>query len=233
MAIFMNNMSREIDTPVSAPNVLPSLKSLTAYALTGGLANGVFHELFVDRAFQTKPDSRALLRTVAVDSAWAFGRGAIRFGVFERTKTLLQRTDTTASLPVWAKGALAGASGGFTENAVQVLRERRLPPAKAVAASTGRTFFGFGTFTYLWASEGVRHEARETVNTEPPRPFWRCWVYAAVAGVVASTIVSGAEGLRGKALLRAVPRGTLMMGTVISVQVTLCADLLVTEPFRP
>ena len=212
---------------------LPTIKSFSGYALTGGFANGFFNELFVDRNPQTQPTSRALLRTVVVDSAWAFGRGAVRFGVFERTKVLLQKDPTTAALPVWVKGALAGASGGFFENIIQVVGDRRLPAAKAVAASTSRTFFGFGTFTYLWASEFASHQPRETLNTEPPRPFWRCWSYAGVAGAVASTIVSGAEGFRGRALALAIPRGTLMMGTVISVQVTLCAELLVQPPFKP
>ena len=230
-------MTEERNAPASRArahklDALVALKSFSAYALTGGFANGFFNELFVDRQPQAQTTSRALLHTVLRDSAWAFSRGAIRFGVFERTKSVLQHDDTTASLPVWAKGALSGASGGFAENAVQLVRDRRRPPLKAVATSTARTVFGFGTFTYLWVSGFASHEARETVNTEPPQPYWRCWSYAAAAGTVASAIVSSAKGLRGRALALAIARGTLMMGTVISVQVSFCAELLIREPFK-
>jgi hypothetical protein len=45
----------------------------------------------------------------------------------------------------------------------------------------------------------------------------------ATAGFVGSTITAAVEGARNRALLSAALRGTLVIGTVISVQVTSCA----------
>jgi len=61
----------------------------------------------------------------------------------------------------------------------------------------------------------------------PPRPFWFCWLLGAAAGGFGSGVVARAEGVRGRSLWRrAVPKGALVVGTVIAVQVTSCADLV-------
>jgi len=61
----------------------------------------------------------------------------------------------------------------------------------------------------------------------PPRPFWFCWLVGAAAGGFGSGVVARAEGVRGRSIWpRAVPKCALVVGTVIAMQVTSCADLV-------
>ena len=63
----------------------------------------------------------------------------------------------------------------------------------------------------------------------PPRPFPFCWGLGAVAGAVGTgvgTLVESRGRVGARQLLRATGAGAAVVGTVISVQVTCCAELM-------
>lgn len=124
------------------------------------------------------------------------------------------------ALPVPIVGGLSGAAGEFAEVCFESLALRKtVPAAKTLMNQSAKLFLCFGTYTYL--SRVVSPE------TSPPRPFVLCWLLGAVAGGLGSGIVSRAEGVRGKELWRGpVPKGAMVIGTVISVFVTSSKGLL-------
>ena len=181
------------------------------------LATGASANLLGDTLFG--PAWENSLRQAASRCSQASLFGSVRFGAFYLMKS--QVLDTNApNLPVWLKGAIAGGTGGFSEMAVRTLLHVRLPPLKIFAGQCGRTFVGFGTFTYLWSSDFLSRKGVPVKAWEPPQPFWHCLSYATVAGFVANTAVSIASGVRGRDLVKAVPRPALMMGVVIASQVS-------------
>ena len=95
-----------------------------------------------------------------------------------------------------------------------------MPPLSALGTQPAKLFFCFGTYTYLSTTLSPREL--------PPEPFPYCWAMGAAAGGLGSGIVaSRMESIRGRALwAAAVPKGALVIGTVIAVQVTSCAALL-------
>ena len=104
--------------------------------------------------------------------------------------------------------------------------QQRWPSLAGLANQTAKLFFCFGTYTYL--------STKLFPEQQPPKPFWKCWLMGALAGGLGSGIAAGAEGIRGSALWRsAMPKGAIMIGTVIAVQVTSCAAILPLNPFIP
>jgi len=105
---------------------------------------------------------------------------------------------------------------------VQFVVDRRRIGAldyRAAGSQALKLFLCFGTYTFL--STSLSEEL-------PPKPFPICWAMGAVAGGVGSGIVGAlVDGARGRMLWTGVvPRGAVMIGTVISVQVTSCAAIL-------
>ena len=194
-------------------NVVPSLSRQATFFLTGALA-GVA-SLPVDAAFLTlsqRPASISGIRYIRSNLTAFLARTGIRFFSFDHVRTY---SSHYLQLPTTLCGALGGAVGGFNEVILHSMASnRRLPPLNAALSQSGKLFFCFGTYTYL--STNLSSEL-------PPRSFWKCWLMGATAGCVGSTITAAVEGARNKALLLAGLRGTLVIGTVISVQVTSCA----------
>ena len=149
-------------------------------------------------------------------------RGAIRFWVFDLARYRVE----PLPVPVAVKGGISGAVGGFAEVLAQAAVQQRRPTVRSLAHQTAKLFFCFGSYTYL--------STTLSPEQQPPKPFWKCWLMGAVAGALGSGIVAGAEGIRRSALWRsAIPKGAVMIGTVIAVQVTSCAAMLSPYPFIP
>lgn len=201
-----------------SPDILPewpTAKHQITYGLTGALAGAC--TLPIDILWQRlsaskPPSSLQFLRASAPSIVY---RAGCRFWTFDIAKSQLQYQP----LPTWIKGGLSGAAGGFAEICTQSLAQRRLPTVASLANQPSKLFLCFGTYTYL--------STTLSPNQLPPKPFWYCWIMGAAAGGLGSGIISRAEGLKGKALWGiAVPKGALIIGTVIAVQVTSCASIL-------
>ena len=194
-------------------NLVPSLSRQATFFVTGALAGAA--SLPVDAAFVSLSQGSGRLsgiRHIRSNLAPILARTGIRFFSFDHVRTY---TSHFLQLPTTLCGALGGAAGGFNEVILHSLvSNRRLPPLNAALSQSGKLFFCFGTYTYLSTTY-----SREL----PPRPFWKCWLMGATAGFVGSTITAAVEGARNGALLLAAARGSLVIGTVISVQVTSCA----------
>jgi hypothetical protein len=116
-------------------------------------------------------------------------------------------------------GGVSGAAGGFAEVCAESLILGKRPASRALMSQSAKMFFCFGTYTYL--------SRVASPDGSPPRPFALCWVLGAVAGGFGIGIVTRVEGVRGVALWKAaVPKGAMVIGTVISVHVTSCRRLL-------
>jgi hypothetical protein len=194
-------------------NLVPSLSRQATFFVTGALAGAA--SLPVDAAFVSLSQGSGRvsgIRHIRSNLAPILARTGIRFSSFDHVRTY---TSHFLQLPTTLCGALGGAAGGFIEVILHSLvSNRRLPPLNAALSQSGKLFFCFGTYTYL----------STTLSRElPPRPFWKCWLMGATAGFVGSTITAAIEGARNRALLLAAGRGSLVIGTVISVQVTSCA----------
>lgn len=199
----------------SIPNPSPARQA--SYFATGALAglSTIPIEILWQRRYTTPHVSPLTFATT--HGATLAGRAGVRFWVFDIVKNALENP-TTSSLPVWTRGGLGGAAGGFAEVCAEGLVKVSVPTGRALAAQSTKLLFCFGTYTYL----------STTLSEElPPRPFWWCWLMGATAGGVGSGIVARAEGVTGGRLWRtAVPKGALVVGTIIAVQVTSCADLV-------
>jgi hypothetical protein len=115
--------------------------------------------------------------------------------------------------------------------------------------------FGSYTYlASLWAEREAKAREKRSLMTGkreeevelPPTPFWKCWGYGALAGGFGSGLIwTAKEGIDGgkwykdgkrgggiaggrwfKALGGSMGKGALIIGTVISVQVTSCRMLL-------
>lgn len=197
-------------------NLVPSAPRQAAFFATGVLAGAA--SLPVEGAFLSltqRPDYTAGIRHIRSSATTVLARTGIRFLSFDHVRTY---SSHFLQLPTSLCGALGGAAGGLNEVVLHSLAStRRLPALHATLSQSGKLFMCFGTYTYLSTtlSDGL-----------PPRPFWKCWLLGATAGCVGSAITAAAEGARQRALLMATLRGTLVIGTVISVQVTSCAATL-------
>ncbi|MCJ1447606.1 MAG: hypothetical protein MMC23_008117 [Stictis urceolatum] len=177
-------------------------------------------------------------------------RAATRFYTFDLVRTNLP------PLPLPLSAAISGASSGISEVLLHSLVADRRLPAKAVLGShAGKLFLGFGTFTGLAlltrkarGEEGKTEEGGQgqgngngkgKVMGMPPRPFWWCWCLGGLAGGVAVGGVGamervwrgrGREGVWRRSFWRGFGRevgvGAAVVGTAISVQVTLCREVL-------
>lgn len=146
-------------------------------------------------------------------------RAGVRFWMFDVTRSQLNRQ--VPSLPVAVTGGLSGAAGGFAEICVQSLAATRprLPALASVASQSVKLFFCFGTYTFL--------STTLSPDQLPPKPFPFCWALGAMAGGLGTGMLARLEGVKGPALWRsAAPKGALIIGTVIAVQVTSCAEVL-------
>jgi len=197
-------------------NVVPSPSRQATFFLTGALAGAA--SLPVDAAFLSlsqKPKQIFGITHIRSNLAAVLARTGIRFFSFDHVRTY---SSHYLQLPTTLCGALGGAAGGLNEVILHSLvSNHRLPSWEAAASQSGKLFMCFGTYTYL--STNLSREL-------PPRPFWKCWLMGATAGFVGSTITAAIEGARSRALLSAALRGTFVIGTVISVQVTSCAASL-------
>lgn len=193
--------------PSHVQNVItiPALDRQAIYLLTGCFAGAC-----------TIPVSALLARSISIPIASPIFRTAPRFWTFD-----VIRNNLPPSFSVPLSGGLSGAAGG----AVEVLSHslvagRTFPTVRAVASHSGRLFLGFGTFTGL--SSYLSEEF-------PPRPFPFCWFLGAIAGAVGTGIATLLEN-RGKVGLRQWAKvtgaGAAVVGTVISVQVTCCSEML-------
>jgi len=192
---------------------LPSLPRQITFFATGVLAGAA--SLPVETAFLSlaqKQDYASSIRHLRSSFAPVLARTGVRFLSFDHVRTY---SSHFLRLPTVLCGALGGAAGGFNEVILHSLvSNRRFPPLEAAASQSGKLFLCFGTYTYL--STTLSHGL-------PPRPFWKCWLMGATAGSVGSAITAAVEGTRGRSLMMATLRGSLVIGTVISVQVTACA----------
>lgn len=192
---------------------LASFSRQATFFATGVLAGAA--SLPVETAFLSlaqKHDYRASIRHIRSSLVPVFARTGVRFLSFDHVRNY---SSLFLQLPTVLSGALGGAAGGLNEVVLHSLvSNRRLPPLQAAFSQSGKLFLCFGTYTYL----------STTLSRElPPRPFWKCWLMGATAGSVGSAIMAAVEGTRGRSLLIATLRGSLVIGTVISVQVTTCA----------
>jgi hypothetical protein len=206
----MNATSRGSST---ATFPLPPVPRQATFFATGVLAGTA--SLPVETAFLSvaqKHDSTASIRHIRSSFAPVLARTGVRFLSFDHVRTY---SSHFLQLPTVLCGALGGAAGGLNEVILHSLvSNRSLPPVRAAASQSGKLFLCFGTYTYL----------STTFSRElPPRPFWKCWFMGATAGSVGSAIIAAVEGARGRSLMMASLRGSLVIGTVISVQVTTCA----------
>jgi hypothetical protein len=211
-------------THSAGTNTLPSLTRQISHITTGALAGAatlpveaLWSQLQRQQTIgQGMPVSR-LLPAPAVAKTTVL-RAGTRFWVFDMTRWQLNRYAPTLPAPI--VGGLSGAAGGFAEVCLESLVLRKtLPAHKTLSSQSAKLFFCFGMYTYL--SRVV------SPDVSPPRPFVLCWLLGAVAGGFGSGIVSRVEGVRGKELWRGpVPKGAMVIGTVISVFVTSCKGLL-------
>lgn len=192
---------------------LPSSTRQASYFATGCLAGAATLPIEYAWSVSTNKSNPALGSFLRTHSA-AIYRAGVRFWIFDITKRQLPDT-----LPVWIKGGIGGASGGFAEVCAQSLVKRSGLQAAVLGSQSLKLFFCFGTYTYL--------STTLSPDRLPPSPFWWCWMIGATAGGLGSTIVARLEGVKGRELwTRALPKGALTIGTVIAVQVTSCAGLL-------
>jgi hypothetical protein len=192
---------------------LPSVPRQATFFVTGALAGAA--SLPVETTFLSlaqQHDYAASIKHFRSSLGPVLARTGVRFLSFDHVRTY---SSHFLGLPTVLSGALGGAAGGLNEVMLHSLvSTRRLPPLEAALSQSGKLFFCFGTYTFLSTSL-----SREL----PPRPFWKCWLMGATAGCVGSAIMAAVEGARGRSLMMASLRGTLVIGTVISVQVTTCA----------
>lgn len=205
--------------------VIPSPQTQAAYFATGGLA--AFTAAPIDATFASATSTRtfkAFSSYARTHAPAQISRASFRFWTFVFVKHGLAHRSFD-SLPTWLKGGLAGGAGGLAEvvlhNALIARSPIRLLP---VLDGGARTFCGFSTFTYLWSTR--RPDANIDAHV-PPRPFARCWAYAATAGAVATALVGSISGARGIHFwMIDVPRGAGVVGTTIAVQVWTAGWLL-------
>jgi hypothetical protein len=153
-------------------------------------------------------------------------RAGVRFCIFDITRTILERQvpsiefSNTRTSTVFI-GGLSGASGGFAEvfAASLVSGSPRFPTLGALASQSTKLFFCFGTYTFISSTFSKEYGL-------PPKPFPVALVMGATAGGVGSAILAAIEGPRGLMLGSSALRGALVIGTVISVHVTTCAEML-------
>jgi len=192
---------------------LPSATRQATFFATGVLAGAA--SLPVETAFLSLTQKHyytASIRHLRSSFAPVLARTGVRFLSFDHVRTY---SSHFLQLPTVLCGALGGAAGGLNEVILHsLIANRCLPPLQPALSQSGKLFLCFGTYTFLSTSL-----SREL----PPRPFWRCWLMGATAGCVGSAITAAVEGVRGRQLAIATMRGTLVIGTVISVQVTTCA----------
>ena len=168
---------------------------------------------------------RQHLPTGALAATTIFRAGA-RFCVFDVTRTILEREFPRFDLPnpyvrTAFIGGLSGASGGFAEVFASSLVSRypSYPTLGALTSQSTKLFFCFGTYTFISSKFSKEYGL-------PPKPFPVAFIMGAAAGGVGSAILAAIEGARGFVLRNSALRGALVIGTVISVHVTTCAEML-------
>jgi len=213
----LDDQERSVQSSV----LIPSPIRQAIYFATGALAGIstvpielVLQRVYSDGAKSTSSSPAVFARSHGPTLA---RRAGVRFWIFDIVKSQLNNPGVSW-LPVWAKGGLGGAAGGLAEVCAESLVRRNIPTGKALMSQSSKLFFCFGSYTYL---------STTLSNELPPKPFWYCWLMGAAAGGFGSGVIARVEGVRGRSLWQqAVPRGALIVGTIIAVQVTSCADLI-------
>jgi hypothetical protein len=118
-------------------------------------------------------------------------------------------------------GGLSGASGGLAEVMLSgvLSTQPKVPTLHAIAAQSSKLFFCFGTYTFLSTTYSKEFGL-------PPKPFPVALAMGATAGCAGSAILAALEGARGAVLRNSAVGGALVIGTVISVHVTVCDVML-------
>ena len=195
---------------------VPPLSNQATFFLTGSLAAAA--------AIPIEPLFKILVQRVPPPiwpHVWTpIYSSGIRFWIFDLARSQVE----PLPIPTAFKGGLSGAAGGLAEICVQSLVKYQRPDVTSMMSQSMKLFCCFGTYTFL--------STRLSPDELPPKPFWRCWLMGATAGGLGSGILARIQGVKGSALWKgAVPKGALTIGTVISVQVTTCAELLQNNPF--
>lgn len=117
----------------------------------------------------------------------------------------------------------------FVQHIIKERSLQKLPDLRALSEQSAKLFFCFGAYTALANGWKERQEVMEKKQVQlPPKPFWKCWGMGAVAGGFGSAVMwCVKEGMpngsaRWKMLGAATGKGALVVGTVISVQVSSC-----------
>lgn len=227
----------------------PSTTEQASYGVTGALAGLATLPIeFALASFRSSaikpPPLSSFLRSHLPHGLY---RPAIRFWAFDlaRSRILYESSNAGVTLPTWVVGGLSGGIGGFMEVFIQhIIREKslsKMPASAPLVEQSAKLFFCFGSYTFLASRWAEREKERL-----PPTPFWKCWMYDAAAGAFGSSVVWGVKegfdggqwyqdgkrggGIGGARWLRTLGttagKGALVIGTVISVQVTSCRMLL-------
>lgn len=194
---------------------IPSPSRQAAYFASGALAGlcgptalQVFTTLTTIHRLPNPKNLKPLLLSPGLPKA------GLRFWTVDQV-----RARTAHTLHASLGSTLGGAAAGFLEESLHALGCGKRPVARTVISQTLRLGVCFGIVTHLGT--------RLTPDSRQPRPFWWYWGLGAVAGAVGNGLASGVvDGVRGRGLVLAVPRGAVLMGTVVSVQVTSCAGAL-------
>jgi len=216
--------------PGSSSSVIPNFPSAQrqfVFASTGALAGAA--TLPIEILWSKAQAGQALgLRShlpPASTSITTIYRAAVRFWIFDIVRSQLnQRLPESRESPSARSaliGGLSGASGGFAEVLFASLTNRRptLPSLFALANQSSKLLFCFGSYTYISTSQSSTYGI-------PPKPFPVAWIMGATAGAFGSTLLAAVEGVRKTPLAIAGLRGALIVGTVISVQVSSSAGIL-------
>lgn len=117
----------------------------------------------------------------------------------------------------------------FVQHIIKERSSQKLPDWRTLAEQSARLTLCFGAYTALANGWKERKQEKEQVHVElPAKPFWKCWGMGAAAGAFGSAVMwCVKEGVpdgsrRWKMLGAATGKGALVVGTVISVQVTSC-----------
>jgi hypothetical protein len=146
-----------------------------------------------------------------------------RFWAFD----LFRSSISTYNLPPFLAGGSSGAFGGIAEVFAHALVTRRqLPALGAVGNQAGKLFLCFGTYTWL---------STKLSTEQPPKPFVWCWTLGAIAGGFGTGVTALVEGMMRQTtnaptqyadVLRQAGKGSVIVGTVIAVQVTSAAKVI-------
>jgi len=214
----------------------PSAAHQAIFAGTGALAG--LASLPIECAWlslQKSPSSKAVHLFLRGQAPAVIISTGVRFWGFNQIKEKINH-DPTDTKPQWLTYSLGGAAGGIGETfAMHLPKDFRnlqagvtqnqafltdwlIPLGTKAARHAAKLSLCFGTFGYL-----------STTYSEltPLNSFWKCWAMGTCAGGVGTAVMGTIDRMLVKnPPLSAMPKGAMVIGTVISVQVTSAAALL-------